>query len=447
MAFVYPNHIRTIENESHDEYMFTAMHFDDLLKGEAALYLLDDDILRPLSAKDDAVMDTLHHHVVFHNHNKQLHATVKPHTAALSAFESTMEADTVKMTFTCGSELDFQRLVIVDVTSKEERIVPIEMTGGTATVGVPFQMIMDTQSRRRFMLETGTESPRRFLPMVDNLEASDLKSPEQVLFNSAWTTAWFYRRKDGQLGFKCRYPILGRAVTDITDTDIAGYLSNLESFVGCTPHLAFVERYSGAVHRVPIKETFTVDLKGIPLTSLKSKDKTIIDLFVELFDTGGEVIRRGKIKYLESDYRKDNYYSWHEQMDASGTHHHLVTTTPYDNLKIESFLIPVDIQIPAHTEQKDMNMWLIGERYDTAQDNGYALFSWLRQHASVNAYYVIEAPSEDYQRSRMNHMSSLSAHKPTTMLPAVQVCFSEHMTLKICCPIKRHVASSIMRIH
>lgn len=36
------------------------------------------------------------------------------------------------------------------------------------------------------------------------------------------------------------------------------------------------------------------------------------------------------------------------------------------------------------------------ERYNTAQDNGIALFHWLRKNTTVDAYYVIEEDAEDY---------------------------------------------------
>src|SRR5699024_3532325 len=71
-------------------------------------------------------------------------------------------------------------------------------------------------------------------------------------------------------------------------------------------------------------------------------------------------------------------------------------TTPFSNLKIETFMIPSDVTIPADTAVKDPNIWLLGERYNTAQDNGFALFKWLLHNTSIDAYYVIEEDAEDY---------------------------------------------------
>lgn len=47
------------------------------------------------------------------------------------------------------------------------------------------------------------------------------------------------------------------------------------------------------------------------------------------------------------------------------------------------------------------SIWLIGERADTAQDNGYHLFRHMRQaHPERNAYYIIDADSPQYERVR-----------------------------------------------
>ncbi|MQY15578.1 Undecaprenyl-phosphate 4-deoxy-4-formamido-L-arabinose transferase [Streptomyces sp. RB5] len=45
------------------------------------------------------------------------------------------------------------------------------------------------------------------------------------------------------------------------------------------------------------------------------------------------------------------------------------------------------------------DIWLIGERSDTAQDNSYHFFRWMRQHKKRrNAYYVIDGGSADYAK-------------------------------------------------
>lgn len=48
---------------------------------------------------------------------------------------------------------------------------------------------------------------------------------------------------------------------------------------------------------------------------------------------------------------------------------------------------------------RETNVWLLGERSDTAQDNGYALFRWLRANApDVRAHYVLKRDSTAWRR-------------------------------------------------
>ncbi|MFF9208146.1 MULTISPECIES: glycosyltransferase [unclassified Streptomyces] len=58
-------------------------------------------------------------------------------------------------------------------------------------------------------------------------------------------------------------------------------------------------------------------------------------------------------------------------------------------------------------------IWLIGERSDTAQDNSYHLFKWIRQNRRRrNAYYVIDAASADYAKvAQYGHVLKLGSFK------------------------------------
>src|SRR5699024_11540843 len=110
-----------------------------------------------------------------------------------------------------------------------------------------------------------------------------------------------------------------------------------------------------------------------------------------------EIIRKAKIKYKNSNYKKDNYYA-HKVLNKPNDDevHFLVTTTPFDNLKIETFVIPKEIK--AYDYKKNYNTWLIGERNDTAQENGISLFKYLLNQDEINANYVISEESKDYDR-------------------------------------------------
>jgi len=55
---------------------------------------------------------------------------------------------------------------------------------------------------------------------------------------------------------------------------------------------------------------------------------------------------------------------------------------------------------------RNKSIWLIGERKDTAQDNSYHLYTYIRtNHKHQNAYYVIDKNAEDYQR--IKHLGNI----------------------------------------
>lgn len=55
--------------------------------------------------------------------------------------------------------------------------------------------------------------------------------------------------------------------------------------------------------------------------------------------------------------------------------------------------------LPLRLGRKHNPIWLISERGQDARDNGYFFFQWLRcNHPEVNAYYVIQKSSADFQK-------------------------------------------------
>lgn len=76
----------------------------------------------------------------------------------------------------------------------------------------------------------------------------------------------------------------------------------------------------------------------------------------------------------------------------------MFTLTPFKNIKIESFEVSkLELEI-LENNVKENNVWLIGERTDTAQDNGISFFRWLQKNTDIEAYYVIDKNSLDYEK-------------------------------------------------
>ncbi|WP_051683096.1 CDP-glycerol glycerophosphotransferase family protein [Salinicoccus luteus] len=402
LAFFYQSKLKTMDNASDDPSTLQVTDFSELITGRPDVYLLKDFELVPIRYTGPPLsMHTLNHEITYSERDGRLTAEVTSHRTEVFEFYSTVEDEAVRMHFSVDSSVELSALLVVDTSTEETTRIPLpdRQTGDGVSVSVPLSPLITNISRKRFMLETAGAEPIRLQPDISDLETFGFNDRIWVPFHHEKFKIWFYRRRDDLLGFKVTRRHLRRQVTGIQDFSFEGYIGGDEAFIDSTPYMTFVDRYSEDSIRTEISSEFTVDLKTVDLISIKSKDKTIIDVFIEIIHSSGEVLRREKIKYEHSDYRKDNYYDLHEVIDDAGNvHHHLITTTPYNNLKIESFMIPASVDIPEDTSRKDMNIWLLGERYDTAQDNGYALFTWLKENTDINAYYVIEDTAGDYEK-------------------------------------------------
>ncbi|QHS23521.1 hypothetical protein GWK91_11365 [Virgibacillus sp. MSP4-1] len=140
----------------------------------------------------------------------------------------------------------------------------------------------------------------------------------------------------------------------------------------------------------------------IPLMALKSlfqKSQDILDLYVRIKD--GEYIQERKIGFKQYNYYKDNYLSSTFLKGKEFSTQLFLTLTPYGNVKIETFQQKNEVFDLLRVANQDNDVsrnqvWLIGERPDTAQDTGYHFFKYMRtHHPEIEAYYVIEKGSKD----------------------------------------------------
>src|SRR5699024_2875398 len=296
---------------------------------------------------------------------------------------------------------DYQ-LVMNNINSHEEMYYRLEEASNSLVTHIPMHDLYDTLINKRFFIVQNEEEPikSQFELKPGSVEGT---SSFREKVHSQIVRSSFYIRKDASLGFKIKAPKLRRQVTKIENFNVSGYIGSLTEFVDCRAYLYIQERNSQEAEKVSIDSIFNVDLKSLDLFKLKSKGKTIFDFFVVLLNQENDIIRKEKIKYKYADYKKDNYYDYISILDNNRNEHHfLITTTPFNNLKIETFTIPNNISIPADTSVKDSNVWLIGERYNTAQDNGIVLFNLLQENTDIEAYYVIEGDSPDYEKIKHN---------------------------------------------
>jgi CDP-ribitol ribitolphosphotransferase len=398
IALLYAHKIVELNNISGKENYFSVTDFEDITMGNARVYAVKDDILFPISFKNNIQFDTPYYRVKLNYEKKRLIANVHPHTITLTQFDSEIVEDKAHLTIDYNGKFTMQSFIVVDTLTQSTTAFPVEINNNNKyETRIPIDVLIDTFSRKKFIIYSEKTHPFYIQPSIDNLENLGFNDRIRVLFHHEIVKIWFYKRKDNLLGFKITRPKVRRLITDIESHVVEGFINGLDEFVDCTTYLVFEERYTSVSERFEVNDIFKVNLQDIDLLNIKSKGKTILDFFIEIVGPDGEVIRKGKVKYQHSDYKKDNYYDKYQIIDSEGNlHHQLVTTTPYDNLKVETFMIPATIAGGDINTVKDMNTWLLGERYDTAQDNGYAMFQWLKDNTNVSAWYVIEEDSKDY---------------------------------------------------
>ncbi|RLQ86730.1 CDP-glycerol glycerophosphotransferase family protein [Planomicrobium sp. Y74] len=297
-------------------------------------------------------------------------------------------------------------LLLDDQKSGRHETYPFVKQDGALRTEVPLEDLIGTLFAKRFFLLRQSEEPKVSQFLLDMQQLSQSTVRFKVIADSQHVKLRFYKRKDKSLGLKITRPKLRKAINDIDGFRVDGSIGSTDEFINATAYLMLEDRFSLESRQVPIHDNFSVDVEEWNLIGLKSKDKTIFDFFVVVETDAGEVIRKEKIKYRKADYKKDAFYSYRVLRDEENNEHHFMfTTTPFNNLKIETFTLPADIQVPADVSVKDPNVWLVGERSNTAQDNGIVLFHWLIEHTDVEAYYVIEEDSLDYEP--IQHMKNV----------------------------------------
>lgn len=213
-------------------------------------------------------------------------------------------------------------------------------------------------------------------------------------YEDEYLTTHFYRRKDNYLGFRVSRPRIKRRITDIKNFKLQGFIKGRNSFHEVENVIIFEDRHSQEMVVNTIDDKFNYEIDAQEIINIMSRDKTIIDLYIGIRNKEGKIVVRAKLPYKNSNYKKDNFYDLKIIKEKDRDVYLLITTTPFNNLKIETFVVPSFINTNV---ERDKNVWLLGERTDTAQENGYQLFKHL-QDKPVEAYYVIDEESKDYKK-------------------------------------------------
>lgn len=383
-------------------------HFQSMSVGVWRLFVSIENKLFPLSASFAAKtsFESYQHRVVASNRHANFCLELEAHTQRLEAISIAETSDRIfRLSFTAAETKPSiaYSLLVDEPKSGFVKLYDLENHANSFIADLPAEDLLENLFVKRFFLVEQSEEPKVFRFNFDReLLASSVRL-YKVVFNSQFIKMRFYRRKDLSLGLSLTSSKLKKSIHSVEDFQIEGKLASLEEFIESTAYLLFEDRFSQESVQVQIAGEFTVDLNNLDLLGIKSKDKTVLDVFVVIEDVDGVVIRKEKIRYEHAHYKKDNFYSYKKVYDAENNEHHfMITTTPYNNVKIETFTIKNDIQLPIDSDAKDENIWLLGERTNTAQDNGIVLFHWLQKNTGIEAYYVIEEDSPDYEAIKHN---------------------------------------------
>jgi len=234
------------------------------------------------------------------------------------------------------------------------------------------------------------------------------------------------RKKNG-ITIDCSKPKIKAGVNSLTKDKLNIYFQPNAIYETFQWFITFEERaskntYEKEIHRgeqdikIPYKE----------IESLKTTSKNIIDIFISIYDDKS-LIRKEKIKFTKGVYKKDNYITLRERKLDNKRVYYMFTLTPFKNIKIESFELTYAQYEILKNNKKSNEIWLIGERTDTAQDNGIQFFKWLQEHTKIEAYYVIDNTSKDYDRIKhLNNIVVFGSKKHFEVAAKANVLISTH---------------------
>ncbi|MHD0396352.1 CDP-glycerol glycerophosphotransferase family protein [Staphylococcus simulans] len=225
-----------------------------------------------------------------------------------------------------------------------------------------------------------------------------------------------------------RKPKFKLGINQVSEAYLNMYFQPHALYQHCRYYLTFEERVSGRQYHLPItKGVSDIPIDYDQLNALLTENKSIIDVFVTIYDED-TLIRKEKIKYRQGVYKKDGIQTLKTVEQDGFTTYFMLTLTPFKNIKFETFTMTErQLQILNDNNHKDPNIWMVGERTDTAQESGIQLFEWLYQHADADVYYVIDGASKDYEKIKdMDNILVFGSDEHLRIAPQAKVVMSTH---------------------
>ena len=273
---------------------------------------------------------------------------------------------------------------------------PIKTYGEKITSKIPYDIFEDNRINKKMYIEAKEEGTGRNVIFSISENIKD----KYVYETSISIDGQYYHMNfisDNGVYINYKKPFFKNGVNYINDSKINFFVKADKMYEHCIFTLDFEERYSKEKIEYFIEPGETVlNFEYDEIEKIISKPKTVVDLFITIRDQD-QIVRREKIRYRTAKYKKDNYFSKKILQDNTQETYYLSTITPFRNIKLERFSITNNQLNVMNNSTKDSNIWLIGERFDTAQDNGIVFFKWLRENTSIDAYYVIDENALDFE--------------------------------------------------
>ncbi|MCT2127184.1 CDP-glycerol glycerophosphotransferase family protein [Staphylococcus epidermidis] len=222
-------------------------------------------------------------------------------------------------------------------------------------------------------------------------------------------------------------PKIKPVINFITDDLISCHLTYANIHEVFSTYITFEDRESQNKYELPVyKGEQSIEIPYDELEKLSTSSKNIIDIFLSTYD-GKTLLQKEKIRYTDGIYKKDNYLSFKCFEKENQKSYYMITLTPFKNLKIENFNLTNDEFQILENGKKSNDIWLIGERRDTAQDNGITFFKWLQNHTHIDAYYVIDPYSNDFKKIKhLPNVLSFASKEHFEVVSKANVLISTH---------------------
>lgn len=299
------------------------------------------------------------------------------------------------------NDYEFESLGLIDEDLNNLEFLTTNVYNSKVFSKIEVSTFENIKSKKLIAIYHDRQSSSRFFYLLNSEKIISFTN----YYNSEGQMYQVNIKKKNGITIVCSKPKINKGVNSVTKDNLNIYFQPDTIYETFQYYITFEERssqnrYEQEIHigeqdiEIPYKE----------IESLKTTSKNIIDIFISIYDDT-LLIRKEKIKFGKGVYKKDNYITLKEKNLGNNWVYYMVTLTPFKNVKIESFELTSEQYGILKNGKKNDNVWLIGERTDTAQDNGIEFFKWLQENTEIEAYYVIDGESNDYER--IKHLSNV----------------------------------------